>query len=208
MTVVALMRHGRQQLPEGASGAGALFSVGDRPLGAEGVEQAEAARDWLADEGFDRAVSSTLERSRHTAEIVAEPHGLDLETEPDLVEVPFADPREEPTYEGTLERIADVARALYQGKDPELATGERWSHVRDRVVAAFEDVVASAERPLVVAHGGVNRILLAWALELDPHRVFDLEQEHACVNLLDVRRDRTVVRMVNGTAWGLPRPQS
>lgn len=208
MTVVTLMRHAKQEPPEGEDGAGELFSVGNRPLGKEGVAQAEAARDWLADEPFDRAVSSHLERSRHTAEIVAEPHGLDVDVVPELAEVPFADPDDDPTYEGTLERIADVARTLYQGEDPELATGDRWSDVRDRAVAAFQDVVASSDRPLVVAHGGVNRMLLAEALNLEPHRVFDLEQEHACVNILDVRQDRTVVRMVNGIARGLPRPQS
>lgn len=207
MTVVTLMRHARQEVPDDADGGGELFSVGDRPLGKEGVEQAEAARDWLADEGFDRVVATPLERSRHTAEIVAEPHGLDLDLEPDLVEVPFADPAQDPTYEDTLERIADVARALYRGEDPELAGGERWSDVEERAAAAFDEVVASADRPLIVAHGGVNRILLARALDLARHRVFDLEQEHACVNVLEVREDRTIVRMLNGVARGLPRAQ-
>jgi broad specificity phosphatase PhoE len=207
VTVVTLMRHARQEVPEGERG-GELFSVGDRPLGKEGIAQAEAARDLLADESFDRAVTSPLERSRHTAEIVAEPHGLDLEEEPDLVEVPFADPAQDPSYVDVLERIAGIAGALYDGEDPTLPTGASWSDVRDRARGAFEDVVAASDRPLVVAHGGVNRILLADALGLAPHRVFDLEQEHACVNVLDVRESRTVVRLVNGVAGGLPRPQS
>lgn len=207
MTVVTLLRHARQEVPEGR-GAGELFSVGDRPLGEEGVAQAEEARDLLADEAFDRVVSSPLQRSRHTAEIVADPHGLDVEEEPDLAEVPFADPASDPTYEDVLDRIAEVARALYQGKDPALPGDRRWSDVREAALAAFRRVVAASERPLVVAHGGVNRIILADVLDLPDHRVFDLEQDHACVNVLDVREDRTVVRLLNGVANGLPRPQS
>lgn len=207
MTVVTLLRHARQEVPEGDRG-GELFSVGDRPLGKEGLAQAEAARDLLADEGFDRAVTSPLQRCRHTAEIVADPHDLDLEEEPDLVEVPFADPAQDPSYEDVLDSIADIARTLYEGGDPTLPNGEAWSDVRDRAVAAFGRVVEASDRPLVVAHGGVNRMILADVLGLAPHRVFDLEQEHACVNVLDVRDGRTIVRLVNGVAEGLPRPQS
>lgn len=207
MTVVTLMRHARQRLPDGP-GAGRLFSVGDRELGKEGVEQAERARDLLAGEDFDAVVSSPLERSRHTAEIVAGPHDLPVQEVRDLAEVPFANLGSEASYEEVLDRIGEIARALYRGEDPQLATGERWSDVADRALGALEEVREAHERPLVVAHGGVNRIILADALDLDPHQVFDLEQDHACVNVLDYRENRTVVRLVNGVAGRLPRAQS
>ena len=48
----------------------------DVPLNARGIEQAQCLSRFLKDVPFSGIYSSTLQRARRTAEIVAEPHGL------------------------------------------------------------------------------------------------------------------------------------
>jgi broad specificity phosphatase PhoE len=57
----------------------------------------------------------------------------------------------------------------------------------------------SRETIVVVSHGGVNRIALAQALDLDPRRIFRLAQAYACVNVIDYLGDEPMVRVMNVT---------
>ena len=82
MTTLYLVRHGEtvenaRQLMQGQT-QGQLNDVG--------VSQAEQLRDRLASIPFDAVVSSDLRRAVDTAHILAEPHGLEVETTPLLRE--------------------------------------------------------------------------------------------------------------------------
>ena len=51
---------------------------------------------------------------------------------------------------------------------------------------------------LIVAHGGVNRVILCDALELDLSHVFNLHQAYGCLNIIDYFPDSTLIRLING----------
>ena len=81
-TILYLVRHGEtvdnaRQLMQGQT-QGELNEVG--------VGQAERLRDELADRHLDAIVASDLKRSVDTARILAEPHGVEVETTPPLRE--------------------------------------------------------------------------------------------------------------------------
>jgi probable phosphoglycerate mutase len=87
--------------------------------------------------------------------------------------------------------------------------GETFGELRERVLGAFERIVAdpSWSRLLLVCHGGVNRVILAWALGSDLRSAARIEQDSGCVNVIDLDHEhgserllRSVVRAMNVTA--------
>jgi alpha-ribazole phosphatase/probable phosphoglycerate mutase len=53
-----------------------------------------------------------------------------------------------------------------------------------------------------VAHGGVNRLILARALGLDLRHMFRLQQACGAVSLIDYYGDQAVVQVMNATWTG------
>ena len=81
-TTLFLVRHGEtvdnaRQLMQGQT---------QGELNETGARQAEQLRDELAGKHFDAVVASDLKRAIDTARILAEPHGLEVETTPLLRE--------------------------------------------------------------------------------------------------------------------------
>jgi len=49
-----------------------------------------------------------------------------------------------------------------------------------------------------VAHGGVNRVILSHVLGLDLSRIFNIQQDYGCLNIVDYFPDTVVVQLING----------
>jgi len=79
--------------------------------------------------------------------------------------------------------------------------GESFTTMSARVRTAFEQIrrLHSAKTVAIVSHGGVNRIVLAAALDLDARHIFRLDQAYACVNVIDYLGDEPMVRVMNAT---------
>jgi broad specificity phosphatase PhoE len=81
-TTVHVMRHGEVHNPDKV-----LYGrLPDFHLSERGRRQAQSAADWLARNDIVYVVASPLERAQETAAPIAESHGLDIDTDPDLVE--------------------------------------------------------------------------------------------------------------------------
>ncbi|CDQ43321.1 phosphoglycerate mutase [Mycolicibacterium neoaurum] len=81
-TTVHVMRHGEVHNPE-------KVLYGRLPgynLSERGRLQAQAAADWLAAHDITYVVASPLERAQQTAAPIAASHGLDIDTDDDLIE--------------------------------------------------------------------------------------------------------------------------
>lgn len=81
-TTVHVMRHGEVHNPE-------KVLYGRLPgynLSERGRLQAQAAADWLAAHDITYVVASPLERAQQTAAPIAAAHGLDIDTDDDLIE--------------------------------------------------------------------------------------------------------------------------
>jgi broad specificity phosphatase PhoE len=172
---------------------GRPVSPEDVPLTARGVEQAEAARDALAGVELDLVVSSNLPRTAETAAIVAP--GREVERLPEFSEwrggrLDALPPEElESLFVGALRVRDEEARFL---------GGESLGEALDRIHPALDRLVSREwSTALAVFHGGVNRIVISYALSGDRTYFGTFEQAPACINVLDLGDDGWIVRTVN-----------
>ncbi|HTO08654.1 MAG TPA: histidine phosphatase family protein [Myxococcota bacterium] len=176
------------------------------PLTARGRREAAAMGELLGGTHFDRAVCSGLARTVETAEIVLSDKRLPLERVTDLEEV-----RGGGAGGGAPITARDVAYSIWQAERPDgrFLNGESFIDLQKRVLGALDSLIAQPawERMLIVAHGGVNRVILAWALGATLAVMPRIEQDTACLNVIDLDHDgdsravgRVCVRALNVTA--------
>jgi broad specificity phosphatase PhoE len=167
------------------------------PLTSEGREQAEAARELLADVRLDRVIASGLPRTTETASLVAPDH--EVERWPDLREITGEKLSSIPPAE--LEEAFVHAFRGVVPNDKRFLGGETIGALFDRVVPALEHLVADAtwDTALVVAHGAVNRAILSYVLTGERMFLGRFEQAPGCLNVLDVGDEASewIVRAVN-----------
>ena len=163
------------------------------PLTPRGRQQAAAAHEALAEVGFDLVLASDLPRTAETAGIVAP--GLEVERWPELAEwrggrLDALPPDElESLFVGALRVTDEAARFL---------GGESLGEALDRVHPALDRLVERDwDTALAVLHGGVNRIVISYALSGDRTYFGTFEQAPACINVLDLGDDGWIVRTVN-----------
>ena len=77
--------------------------------------------------------------------------------------------------------------------------GEAFAEMRARVLRAVDAIWRESEGQTgaIVSHGGVNRILIAQALQMPDHALFQLAQDHAAINLLSFMSTSPSVQLVN-----------
>ena len=186
-TTVWLIRHGEA---DGMKGRCCGWS--DAPLSAEGIEQAKRVAAQLAVEPLSKVYSSNLERAFRTAQIVAEPHGLVVEKISELAEMHFGD-LEGMTYEEAEERFPAVYQSwMTRPMETQFPNGENFQQMKTRVRRAFDSIVQrhAGESIGIVAHAGVNRVLLCRALSIADTEMFQIAQPHCAVN--------RIVECING----------
>ncbi len=152
-----LIRHARpvrEVAPEGGSADPALAELGHR--------QAAATAEYLAGEGIDHVVSSSMRRAVQTAEPLAERLGLDVETLDELRESDHRAQAYVPAEEFSRD---DPATAHYYNGDSDLSDiifSDGYDEFRGRVERGFEKVIgANRSRTVAVfCHGMVTGVYL------------------------------------------------
>ena len=132
-TTVHVMRHGEVHNPKRIL-YGRLEGYG---LSDRGQTQAEAVADVLADHDIVLVVASPLQRAQETAAPIAARHGLEVVTDPDVIE------SENYYFEGRRVSPGDGAwrdsRAWWQLRNPFIPSwGEPYKEVAARMVTAIE----------------------------------------------------------------------
>jgi len=163
----------------------------DPELNELGIRQAKAVAGALADEHVDAIYSSDLQRAHVTAGIIAERHGLPVVLEPLLREVCLGEwqgmtiPEIE---EGYRQEYAAYRRDSVANRPP---GAERVEDVIERARLFIEMVLA--ERPegnmIVVAHGGIIRGALCYALDSGPSLYRQVRLENAGITVLGFSAD-------------------
>lgn len=161
------------------------------PLTPLGREQATAAGAALAHVRFDRALCSGLPRTLQTAELVLagnkEAGHLTLAVDRDLVEIKGG--HAFPAPKSREELAARMTFEFDQAAQPgaRMLGGDAFADVQARSVRAIKKLLAESgwHTALVVAHEGVNRLLLSWMTGNGLSGVQTFEQDLACINVLD-----------------------
>ncbi|MDA8236926.1 MAG: histidine phosphatase family protein [Chloroflexi bacterium] len=167
MLTLVLTRHGLTDRSDPEQHLGQGIDIG---LSAAGRAQAEALAARIADERFDRIVSSPLRRALETAAMVA--RGRPVETDRRLAEMDYG------AWEGLTYEALEARDAGFRARwvaDPEALAcpgGESGADVAVRARSFVADLLAwaaAAGAPpdpvvLAVAHSTLNRILLCVAV--------------------------------------------
>jgi broad specificity phosphatase PhoE len=161
----------------------------------------EQVAERLAREPLAAVYCSDLRRSSIGAEIVSRAGRVPVVTEPAFRELnlggwdgrPFAElwAEERELLEAWW---ADLEGFVVPG-------GESLGQLRRRVLGALDGLLTChpGQTVCLVAHGGVNRVILFEALGVPLARFFALAQDYGCLNLVEYFADgNPVVRLVNG----------
>lgn len=194
MREIYLIRHGEitQSSPR------RFVGQSDLPLTDRGREQMRQVADYLVGKGVSRLLCSPLSRCVESAGIVGLALGLRPEVVPELREIGLG------VWEGL--KVAEVRERFpgdYEARGLDLAGfrppgGESFADLQRRAWAAFENVMEGGQDCVaIVAHGGVNRVLLCRILGMPLENLFRLGQDYACVNVLRTGRDGFCVEAMN-----------
>ena len=150
--------------------------------------------------GLRAVYCSGLGRAVQSAEIIAEQFGLLPIRVADLRERSFG------LWEGmTFSEIREQYPEEFAAwADNPLAYspigGETTLEVRDRVISVISEIAEkhAGEEVAVVAHGGVNRIILCHILGIPLENIFRIEQDYAALNIIEFWEQYPVLKLLNG----------
>lgn len=159
----------------------------DAPLDTIGMEQSRAVAKYLRQEGVDVIVSSSLERARNTASIIARECSLRVSgCYPELDEMHFgtAEGRDFAEVSKEMQHIYDLWQEgnLHQAFEE----GESPQQVLDRAQTKLMETIRKHEgkRIVFVIHGRLIRIILAHWLGIGLHRMNEIQHSNTSVNKL------------------------
>ena len=182
------------------------------PLTPAGQIQARKQAAILASVAFDKAICSGLPRTRETAKLVlAYRDHPELEVVEELEEIRGGGPPEAVSdMRAWLAHVANPWAGADQ-PDAQFLGGERFVDFADRVIPAFDAIVAdhSWRTLLLVLHGAVNRMIFNHVIGIPWDGQVSIEQDNCCINVIDVDKakdgstGRFLIRAVNLTSYDL-----
>lgn len=196
-TRIHLVRHGQVEGFEEKRYNG----QGEVALTPEGRQQYRRLQELLKDVPLEAVYSSDLSRCAEGAQLLAQAHGLAPVLRRDLREIHVGD-WEGRTWEELKAHVPDQWQArLDDIVNYRMPGGENLLDVADRVLPALQEIIARHRggEVLVVAHGGINRLLLLSAIGAPLDKLFHVEQAFGCLNRIDYYADGiAVVNLLNG----------
>lgn len=203
---VYLMRHGDvvYHMPDGSR----VAEPDNVDLTEWGREQARIMSGTLQDLHFDRALCTSLKRTRQTLELALGTRNMDIEERPELREIKSAGRYIMPEDNSIPPFVYAWDTAHLPGE--RWAGGELMAEFYARVTSGFDALLLEPgwSSMLFVAHGGVNRAILAHITGGGLEKLGAHEQETACLNVIDADIEdgkvvRTIVRLMNMTPYNL-----
>ncbi len=199
-TRLYLARHG--QVAEGHTQR--YHGNNDIDLSPTGVEQFRRLADQLSQVELAAVYASDLKRAWHGAQILCEGRNPTPLAVREFREIHFG------VWEGlTFSEIAaqypqELKSRLEDLAKYRLPDGESLTDVRDRALPKLKEILERhpGQSVALVAHAGVNRVILCDALGLSLEHLFRLDQKYGCLNVIDYFPDLAVVRLINGGVNG------
>ncbi|MGH1373681.1 MAG: histidine phosphatase family protein [Cellvibrionaceae bacterium] len=138
----------------------------------------------------DVIIASPLQRTRHTAEAIAQAHDLELSLDPRLMEFHLGD-WENTSFADLKDKMAVAARLR---DDPGFTApnGESQDQVKARMIEALEDIIAAnpGRNVVVVSHGVAIAIALAHYLHRDTTQWLNYNMSNTGIAELCLRQNR------------------
>ena len=206
MKKICLVRHGETYQNFNHTVQGSDPTQGR--LTEKGLRQAELLGKHLAGRPFDMVYCSPLERAVLTMSLLLVARGGER-----TLPITFAEQLKEVNLGFLHGRPHEEWKADISGDPMEYTPegGESWLDVQRRVTAYFQDVVLSAphREVLIVAHGGVNRGIIASLTGITMGEAWHgagvgAPQDNTCVNDLEIDDAGKLTRAVVNATTHLP----
>ena len=194
-TRIHLIRHGEVE------GAHRYNGHRDVALTERGVDQYHQLKPRLDPDRISACYTSDLTRTVRGGEILGSHLGVEPVKLRQLRELNCGEWQGLTLAEIQAERPDEWAARLADLVHFRAPGGESLADLEARVLPAVKEIVARhrGEEVLVVAHGGVNRVILMDAIGAPTASMFSIEQRYCCLNVIDYYADgNSVVLLANG----------
>jgi probable phosphoglycerate mutase len=180
-SLIYLLRHGEIDKPT----PWRFLGQTDLPLNASGVRQALALRQQFKNIPFCQIFTSPLQRAVQTAALVSGRPPASLHLIEAFKEIDLG------AWEGlTVDEVQTRFPGAYEQRGRDLEHfrpqgGESFSDLAGRCFPALLDLAKQYPGPLlIVAHAGVNRVLLSRLCHLPLQQLLEIPQEYCAINIL------------------------
>jgi len=179
--MIYLLRHGEIEQSEEKRFVGQA----DLPLNHNGLRQAQEWCEKFKTRSFANIYSSDLNRARQTALIITGHHPEEIRFHSDLREINLGE------WEGlSVAEVQTRFPAEWEQREKNLVSfrhpgGESFRDLAARVGPVFNQIRQEGKgNILIVAHAGVNRVILCQILGMPLANLFRLGQDYGSLNLL------------------------
>ena len=196
-TRIYLIRHGQVEGYQEIR----VYGHTDVKLTQVGLMQMESVADKLRFAPLKAIYSSDLDRALTGARIIGKYHDVPLISKESLREIYFGE------WEGmSLKDIQRLFPEELKKREQDLANynspgnGENLNQCAERVNRVLKEILElyRGSHVAVVAHGGVNRIIICQVLGIPLQKAFSIQQDYGCLNIIDFYKDFQVLVLMNG----------
>jgi alpha-ribazole phosphatase len=195
MTRLWLIRHGEPEMQRPPR----CYGSSDLELSRKGREQMRHVARELQAEPVTVIYASPLSRALESARIVASFAACPVEVVANLREIDFGE-FEGLTYHDIAARHPEIyARWMQTPAQVRFPNGESLPEMRTRVLDTLHAILREHDGQTValLSHGGVNRILLGWALHMPDACLFRIAQDYGAMNLVTLSDGTPHVELMN-----------
>ena len=201
MAEIILARHGETEWNVAEVFRGRI----DIDLSETGVKQAKLLAEYLGTSKIEAVYSSILKRARNTAEIIARPHEIKVNADPDLIDFDFG------RWQGlSHEEIKEKYKDLYtkwitHPEQVSIPGGESLEDVSRRVIRFKNKIIAGHHGTiLIVGHRVVNKVMLCTMLGLDNSHFWKIRQDTCGISILTYQDEQFILTRHNDTSFLKP----
>jgi probable phosphoglycerate mutase len=192
--MIYLLRHGEVE----GNAEKRFIGQSDPPLSGVGRQHARVWNIKLAPIEWETVICSDLRRSEETARIIAGDKQAAIRTTPKLREILLG------KWEGlSRDYVRRYFPEQWRKRGDDLANyqppgGESFKDLQERVVPPFEAVSLQLKgHSLIIAHAGVNRVILCHILGMPLSNLFRLGQDYGALNIIDYGRKVSRILALN-----------
>ena len=164
-----------------------------------GIAQLEQQAEALKKYPICRVYSSDLIRSLKGAQAIAKVVSAETHNDERLKEIHSG------RWEAlTVDEVQDQFPGEFEERYSDIVNfripgGENLIDARMRSSAAINELVKmhKGQEIAIVAHGGINRLILCEAMGLDLKHLLRIEQGFGCLNIIDYYGETSVVKLIN-----------
>ena len=200
--MIIFLRHAQAENNTKRILAGRIEGV---PLTKVGIEQAERIAKYLKPLDISAIYSSPIERSSHTAEIIAKNNSLDYELDDRITEIDMGK-FTRMNYDDMFAKYGNIFLKFYEN-DPIIAEHEveTFPEVQRRILGMVNHVVEKHknENVILVTHMDPIKSMLSIVLDLKPKTLFELIIANASLTIIKEQENKFSLSAIN--AMGIDR---